>query len=736
VWDNLESLLANELAIEPVLQLARTLMESDPKTRLLFTTREPLPAPFDQTHRELTLGALGLVEAQALVMRFMANEGLALKHDDQGRTPAEIQALVEVVHGHARALVLLARELSHQGVTGTTENLRRIMQQLEKAHPKQRELSLFASVELSLQRLSAETRELVQGLAVLQDGGDRVLISEVLAVDGETANRLGSELIQVGLAEMQAYSYLRLDPALPTYLGLQLTEQAQQLYRERWSATLGQLVDFLYGQLANDARLAFRLTQLELPNLMAYTHDLAQRMQAGQVPAETLAGCAGSLEQLLAPLDRPQALAELVSLRQRAAERLGEWSHTRFEHERLGIERLLDQGDLQAAFEAAQRLFAQCEQAGSQAYGVADYDLAGAKWQLGWVLRLGGAAAQALPWLQQAQQGFEALGDGGAGMASVTLTEQRDCLAALGRLDEAATVYEDAIERSEKLKDTRQVAVAKGQLASVRLDQKDYDAALHGYREALALFQQLDEPGSVGTIWHQIGIANREQGRFEAAESAYREALAIKTRRGDHTGEASSLSELGNLYRDWNRPEQAVDYFRQTADRFARLGDQLNEGGVRGNLAQVLIWLGRLDEARPELERAIEYKESFGHASLPWQTWAILHHLEQADGNPQAARAARWYALQAYLAYRRDGGENHSKAGRLCFYARQAVEQGDTRDIAQVIEQLLERENWQAHRTFLHSLLAILAGDRNPALAEDESMTYDMAAELQLLIEP
>jgi hypothetical protein len=37
--------------------------------------------------------------------------------------------------------------------------------------------------------------------------------------------------------------------------------------------------------------------------------------------------------------------------------------------------------------------------------------------------------------------------------------------------------------------------------------------------------------------------------------------------------------------------------------------------------------------------------------------------------------------------------------------------------------------------TFLHSLQAILAGDRNPAIAEDETLYYQHAAELQLLLE-
>ncbi len=650
-------------------------------TRLLFTTREPLPAPFDEPGQECLLGALEVADAKALVISVMANAGLALKHDDAGRTPAEVEELVAVVHGHARALVLLAQELIRQGVTATTRILQRIMQQLEQKYPGQRERSLFASVELSLQRLTAEAQALVKGLAVLHDGGNLDVIAHILQIEQETAAQLAAELIQVGLAEQKAYSYLRLDPALPHYLGLQLPAQEKQDYRQRWAAVMAQLVDFLYQQRVKDTKLQAQLTQLELPNLLAYLRGLALQLQAKQVEPETLAGQAGRIEQLLQALNYPQALAEVVSIRQQVAKRLGQWSRARFNTERLTVERLLDQGALQQALAAAQKLLQRCEQAGADAYPGADYDLAMANWLLGRVLQTGGAAAEALHCLQQAQQVFEALGEQGAGMASVSLTDQGDCLRELGRLDEAVVVYEEGIKRSEKLEDSRGVAVKKIQLATVRKNQKDYKASLQGYHEALNLFQQLDEPAAVATIWHQIGMVYSHQALFDEAESAYRQSLSIASRQGNRAGEASSLYELGTLYDTWNRPEQAVDYFRQAADIDTQMGDKRSEGMSRNGLAHTLITLNRLNEARPELLRAIECNKPFGHAAQPWKTWNILHNLEQADSNPQAAREGRHQAIQAYLAYRRDGGENHSGVGRICLAARQALQQGEARKL-------------------------------------------------------
>ena len=511
--DNMESLLADNDNIQPVLQLAHDLLASDSKTRLLLTSRESLPTPFNHQARQITLGELNKTDAKQLIINVMNQQGLALKHDDQGRTPEEVNALITAVNGHARALVLLAQELSIQGVTATTENLQAIMQKLEQDHKGERENSLFASLELSLQRLSAESRELVKGLAVLHDGGDLTMIAHILEIEDEVAAQLCAELIQVGLAEEKDYHYLRLDPALPNYLRLQWQNQQEGYLQleQRWSEVMSQLVGFLYQQRSKDAKLSTKLTQLELPNLMTFIRRLNQQLQAQKISTETVADKAVRIEQLLEVLNYPQALTEVVNIRQQVKEHLREWSKARFETELLTIKRLSVQGDLQQALALAQKLFQQCEQIGAETYTGADYDLAIANFLLGQILNRGGAAAEALPYLQQAQQHFEALGERGAGMASASLSVQGDCLSNLGLREEAAETYQEAIKRAEKQDDTRQIATGKGQLATVRKNQKDYPAALQGYHEALELFQHLNEPNAEAGSWHQIGMVHIKQ---------------------------------------------------------------------------------------------------------------------------------------------------------------------------------------------------------------------------------
>jgi tetratricopeptide (TPR) repeat protein len=496
---------------------------------------------------------------------------------------------------------------------------------------------------------------------------------------------------------------------------------------------MASLAGFLYQQRGQDAGLAARLTLFELPNLLA----MLRRAEEKAAPEEAV-DSAGSVEHLLSGLGRPQAMAEAVAVRERAARKLGGWGHARLMAAVAEVDRLLDRGELRASHASAARLLERCLEAGEGAYPEAAYDLGMAHFTLGRVLKRSGAAAEALRPLGEARHRFEALArDGGtaaARMASVVLTESGDCLVALGRLDEAAAAYEEGVRRDEELGGRRDVAVGKMQLGSIRRKQGRYAEALAAYEEARQTFESLGEPRSVATALHQTGIAHRQTGQHEQAERAYRQSLAIEVQQQDAAGEASSLGELGNLYASMGRPEEAVRCYRQTADIYVMLQDQRNEGLARYNLAGTLLKLGRYDEARTELLRSVECDEPYGHVAEPWKTWDILHELESATGDAAAAARARQRAFESYLSYRRDGGYGTTPAAELCAAAAAAIKAGDTSELDQYLSQPLGKDTPPRAIAVFPKVLAVLRGERDPALAADPELDYDDAAELLLLL--
>src|SRR5262249_39942117 len=189
----------------------------------------------------------------------------------------------------------------------------------------------------------------------------------------------------------------------------------------------------------------------------------------------------------------------------------------------------------------------------------------------------------------------------------------------------------------------------------------------------------------VAIAWHRIGIVYRHTRQFEQAERAYRQSLAVRVRQQDRSGEASSLGELGMLYDAMGRLEEAVTFHRQAADIYVALADLVHEGAVRNNLASTLMTLQRYDDARQALQRAIECNKPFGHAAIPWTTWARLHNLEQAIGNGPAAAEAWQQAVQCYLAYRRAGGESQEPGAQLCARIARGINRGDNNGVTPLL---------------------------------------------------
>ncbi|MFM8278435.1 MAG: tetratricopeptide repeat protein, partial [Cyanobium sp.] len=761
VIDNMESvllppylespeLLSEEAALElqAILALAERLLRAG-DTRIVFTSREALPAPFAASRQLRELHRLGKADAVALIERSLAaGEGSGAMGAGAEALEArreEIEALVDAVQGHARTLALLAPELRRRGVAATQAALVELMEQMQRqvAHlpendPRRREQSLFASVELSLRRLSTANRERVRVLGVFHGSVDLDVLRAMTSWEQAEVEGLAMELVGTGLATPNPYNHLSLNPALCPYFKATLSEEELQALTAGWLEAMAAYLKWLYQQQSQNSELATTLTLLELPNLI----NLLDRSQNVSDPETTIERVT-ALYRLLQGMGKSRLLERVARVLEAAAAALGEgWSHAHSQASHTGIIHQLAAGQLREALAGAQRLLQQAQAAEHAAYAEAEYDLAMAFLLLGRVLVTGGGAQQALPLLQEAGRRFEAIANtnnnkSAAEMASACLTGQGNCLLDLGRYDAAAAAYEEAIRKNEQRGDLRSVAVDKGQLGTVRSYQHRYAEAVEAFDQARDTFSRLNEPGSVATVWHKIGMVHQEAGQPEAAEEAYNQSLAITVGLGDQAGQASTLGQLGSFYvHVLQRPDEAVAFYRRAAEICWQIGDLAKEGKVQSNLAHALYKLQRLEEAKQAIRRAIDCKAPFGSAAEHWKTWDVLTDIETAAGNSVAAADAKHQALAAFLAYRHDGGENQSSTGRLALSLRQLLASGgDPAEAASSLQQLAADPRAASLLPFLSALQAITAGSRDRSLAEDPGLSYDQAAEVLLLIE-
>jgi tetratricopeptide (TPR) repeat protein len=742
VLDNLESVLPNAMNpfasgathVEELLGLCRRLLDSSSATRLLFTTREPLPAPFNNKWRERILGALSREESVRLVSEVMKREGLEPKPTDEGGEPEDVIELVDAVGCHARALVLLAREVARQGVKASTERLQRLMEELHEKFPGDRENSLYASIELSLRRLQPLAREQVRGLAAAHGGVHMYVLKKVLGVNEEAVISFLKQLIEVGLAQQLDYGHFRIDPALPFYVQRELVDLEQEGVIFRWIDAMGEFTSHLYSQLFEDAVMASRLTQLELPNLMALLTFLEER-----TTPELIVETANRIELLLSQLGYPQALARASMVREKAARKLTGWSAAAYQAESAHIDRLVERRETHEAVAAARHLLQKSLEAGKDAYPSAPYDIATAHYRLGRVLYWSGDADAALISVEEAQRQLQGLAHAGNTIAkrmlAVTKATIGDCLRQLGRLEKAAEAYEGAIDQASRCKDKRQEMTSLNNLGIVRLEQGRIAEAVEIFNKVLPMVENLGEPRNVAMVLLQIGEAFEKVGQVERAENLLRQALAIQVQQQNLIGEADIMTQLGIMYAEAGRLEESVNCGQRAAEIYVKLRNQMAEGAVRNNLGISLIRLRRFDEARRELLRAIECSKPYGHSGRLWNTWGHLHVVEKAVGNLQAAAEARGHAIETYKAYRSDGGETLAPGAAHCARVLEAFTQGNLTELEQYLVINAAEATHPAERALISKLQTLISGNRSLQLADDSNLDHRDAVELLALLE-
>jgi tetratricopeptide (TPR) repeat protein len=748
VVDNMESILLSPFVEEEtpealsedareeltaILSLCERLVKVS-ETRLVFTSREALPGPFDAERHRRELHQLDREDAVKLVERVLNAVGGNARASDAARE--EIEQLVDAVHCHARTLVLLAPALRERGVEATRESLVELMAEMERKFPGSREKSVFASVELSLRRMSPANRDRARVLGVFHGAVDPQVIRVMMQWEKADVVSLADELIETGLATPNRYNHLTLNPALCPYLRGRIESTEREALTARWVEAMRAYARFLQQQQRQNTDLAATLTVLELPNLFALL-DLVQR--AGD--AEATIDLVKSLYGLLRNSGKPRLLERVGQVRDAAAAALGEtWNHARFQVQETCIEQHLTNGRLREAFDETRVLLQKLRRIRKDTYEGADYDLAVACWLMARILRAIGQCEQALLLLDETEYRFGAIigqrdSKAAKGMVSSCSGERGHCLLALGRFEEAASSYETEIRQSQQLQDERAVANARTSLGTVRLMQRRHEEALRVYREALEAFQFLREPAHEAAILHQMGRVFQETGQFEAAEDACRKSLEIEVRIGNIGGQATTLVVLGNLCDSQGRLDEAAAFSRQAAAKYGAIHDLANEAQTRSNLSDTLRKLGRLDEARHEIRRAIECKQPFGHASEPWKSWNILVEIETHANNPTAAAEAKRKAIACYLAYRRDGGENHTNAGRFCLAVTQPLLAGDPAAAAFLLQQQAPRFEAAGFGGFIRALQVIVAGSRDRTLADTPDLDFWMAVEILFLIE-
>jgi len=630
IADNLESILpGGEAPLEVgvrtqfwdvLLELARM------GAGVLLTSRDTAfgdgrLAPGDRV-AYLALDGLDPEDAYSLAIRLLNSLGI-----DRKRAPyAEVRDLLIQIDHHPLAIQLVLPAL-HEFPLSTIKSdfatlLPKFVDDTENGHNR----SLLASLDYSLQRLSAKQRKLLPHLALFEGGASEDNVLEITQVAETERMKLRSALEQAALLmaeqvhESDPIPFLRFHPVLIPFLRSQTGAGDAEL-RERYVRRYLSLAKYLYNQDDHNPQATRALVQLELPNLRRALEIL---LESGDNEATSeMAAC------IISFLNYSGRVRERNELRHQVAESIaatgthggGTLTGGEYLHESgLGIDEG-KKGNMRAALSRFANLLARIEsmpegtplgRGPSEHYQTLGH-LAGCLIDSGQYvaaeerIRKAQAINDALIRHHPGEQSF-------ADERNTLLNALAEALLGQGKYPQAQKVSEELLKAAEQQVDLRSQATALERLGTLALKQQNYAKAEAYCTAAFECFRSLGEPIAEANLWEKLGVVAIERKEWTEAERYLRESLKIKERLDNEAGSASICSNLGLVAKERGHPTEAESWFIRALE----FGERVQPDGplhanILNNLAFLLLSevreghpsVARLADARDYAERAL-----------------------------------------------------------------------------------------------------------------------------------
>lgn len=223
-------------------------------------------------------------------------------------------------------------------------------------------------------------------------------------------------------------------------------------------------------------------------------------------------------------------------------------------------------------------------------------------------------------------------------------------------------VAELAVTAAQTAGDQAGQAAARLSLATLHWVQGHYQRNIEDNTTALALARATGWAEGESAALGNLGTTFMAMGQLEKAVDHYTEAVAIDRRTGSLPGLAAKLGKLGLLYSALGRLELATEQLNQAAALRRRTGSHGGEARVLYSyLGKAYLHLGRFDDARTTLARALAIHRALGDRYTEADSLRILAAVQAAAGHHDEALEF----ADAALALAREIGDRRIEADAL-----------------------------------------------------------------------
>jgi predicted ATPase/class 3 adenylate cyclase len=257
------------------------------------------------------------------------------------------------------------------------------------------------------------------------------------------------------------------------------------------------------------------------------------------------------------------------------------------------------------------------------------------------------------------------------------LIRQGDLYTLLGRSDEAAEALNRSIEIWQELSDRVGERNALRSIGFLRWQEGDYGRAIHAAEATLSIDREREDVGAIAQDLNNLGMVLKAAGQIDRALGYLEEAGQLSTeeknsalytasqiyrergdvdrameylkkvheinrRTGRRRGESFTLAAMASIALDQGEPDESVRIYEELVHRMREV--QYAAGLAMGleRLSELLLALGRHNEALPYLRESSELLERMGERSREATARRRLAEVYEDEVADHPAATAEW----------------------------------------------------------------------------------------------
>jgi CHAT domain-containing protein len=201
---------------------------------------------------------------------------------------------------------------------------------------------------------------------------------------------------------------------------------------------------------------------------------------------------------------------------------------------------------------------------------------------------------------------------------------------ALKHFDQALKLAQDAGMRQE------QGVWLRGK-ANAQIKAGRYDLGLVNHRAALDIYTEVDARALLLEALHDMGQLHLQLGDPTSADRYFQRAMELARSTGVSRAITSNQIALGDLQYRHQQIEAAVALYEQALQRALQSGEQGLQTSALLRLATINLNLERFDDARQQIENALDIARATGARSVEAESLYMRAELTRLSGNPLAA---------------------------------------------------------------------------------------------------